>query len=79
MFIRLLTSTANASNQLMLLPLNNQQCMTRLILINLYRSEYTLKDYVTIYLLLIQIDVSEFVILLIIYLIEYVFQTKRKI
>ena len=79
MFIRLLTSTANASNQLMLLPLNNQQCMTRLILINLYRSEYTLKDYVTIYLLLIQIDVSEFVILLIIYLIEYVFQTTRKI
>ena len=53
--------------------------MTRLILINLYRSEYTLKDYVTIYLLLIQIDVSEFVILLIIYLIEYVFQTTRKI
>ena len=79
MFIRLLTSTANASNQLMLLPLNNQQCMTRLILINLYRSEYTLKGYVTIYLLLIQIDVSEFVILLIIYLIEYVFQTTRKI
>ena len=79
MFIRLLTSTANASNQLMLLPLNNQQCMTRLILINLYRSEYTLKDYVTIYLLLIQIDVSEFVILLIIYLIEYVVQTTRKI
>ena len=79
MFIRLLTSTANASNQLMLLPSNNQQCMTRLILINLYRSEYTLKDYVTIYLLLIQMDVSEFVILLIIYLIEYVFQTKRKI
>ena len=79
MFIRLLTSTANASNQLMLLPLNNQQCMTRLILINLYRSEYTLKDYVTIYLLLIQIDVSEFVILLIIYLIEHVFQTTRKI
>ena len=79
MFIRLLTSTANASNQLMLLPLNNQQCMTRLILINLYRSEYTLKDYVTIYLLLIQIDVSEFVILLIIYLIKYVFQTTRKI
>ena len=79
MFIRLLTSTANASNQLMLLPLNNQQCMTRLILINLHRSEYTLKDYVTIYLLLIQIDVSEFVILLIIYLIEYVFQTTRKI
>ena len=79
MFIRLLTSTANASNQLMLLPLNNQQCMTRLILINLYRSEYTLKDYVTIYLLLIQTDVSEFVILLIIYLIEYVFQTTRKI
>ena len=79
MFIRLLTSTSNASNQLMLLPLNNQQCMTRLILINLYRSEYTLKDYVTIYLLLIQIDVSEFVILLIIYLIEYVFQTTRKI
>ena len=79
MFIRLLTSTANASNQLMLLPLNNQQCMTRLILINLYRSKYTLKDYVTIYLLLIQIDVSEFVILLIIYLIEYVFQTTRKI
>ena len=79
MFIRLLTSTANASNQLMLLPLNNQQCMTRLILINLYRSEYTLKDYVTIYLLLIQMDVSEFVILLIIYLIEYVFQTTRKI
>ena len=79
MFIRLLTSTANASNQLMLLPLNNQQCMTRLILINLYRSEYTLKDYVTIYLLFIQIDVSEFVILLIIYLIEYVFQTTRKI
>ena len=79
MFIRLLTSTANASNQLMLLPLNNQQCMTRLILINLYRSEYTLKDYVTIYLLLIQIDVSEFVVLLIIYLIEYVFQTTRKI
>ena len=79
MFIRLLTSTANASNQLMLLPLNNQQCMTRLILFNLYRSEYTLKDYVTIYLLLIQIDVSEFVILLIIYLIEYVFQTTRKI
>ena len=79
MFIRLLTSTANASNQLMLLPLNNQHCMTRLILINLHRSEYTLKDYVTIYLLLIQIDVSEFVILLIIYLIEYVFQTTRKI
>ena len=41
MFIRSLTSTANASNQLMFLPLNNQQCMTRLILINLYRSEYT--------------------------------------
>ena len=39
----------------------------------------TVKNYFTIYLRLIYIDVSQVVILLITYLTKYVFQTKQKI
>ena len=38
----------------------------------------TLKDYATIHLQLTKIDVLEVVILLMIYLTEYVFETKQK-
>ena len=37
------------------------------------------KEYITIHLQLIKIDVSEVAILLMIHLIEYAFQTKQKI
>ena len=40
MFIRLLTSVVNASEHAKRAPLNNQQCMTQLTLINLYPNEY---------------------------------------
>ena len=40
---------------------------------------YSLKDYTTIHLRLISMDVSEVVILLMTYLINFEFQTKQKI
>ena len=39
----------------------------------------TVKNFTTIYLRLNEIDVLEVVLLLVIYLIKYVFQTKQKI
>ena len=78
MFIGLLTSAVNAYIHNKLLSLNIQQCMIQPTLINLHPND-ALKSYVTIQLRLILIDVLEVVILLMIYLIEHVFQTKHKI
>ena len=78
MFVVLLTSILNVSNLAKLISLNNQQCMDQPILL-IYTLMNNVKDYITIHLLLIQIDVLEVVILLMAYLLEYVFQTKQKI
>ena len=52
-------------------------CTARPTLINLNPNEF-FKDYITIHLWLIYIDLMEVVILLMIHLIKYVLQTKRK-
>ena len=54
--------------------LSNQKFMIEPTLINLHPNEYI----TTMHLRLIQIAVLEVVILLMIHLIKYVFQTKRK-
>ena len=78
MFVVLLTSILNVSNLAKWISLNNQQCMDQPTLL-IYTLMNNVKDYITIHLLLIQIDVLEVVILLMVYLLEYVFQTKQKI
>ena len=71
MFIRLLINTVNDPNHTKCIPINNQQCilLTKLfhIVIN------AVKNYVNLE------DMLEVVILLMIYLKEYVFQAKKKI
>ena len=78
MFVVLLTSILNVSNLAKLISLNNQQCMDQPILL-IYTLMNNVKDYITIHLQLIQTDVLEVAILLMVYLLEYVFQTKQKI
>ena len=78
MFVVLLTSILNVSNLAKWISLNNQQCMDQPTLL-IYTLMNNVKDYITLHLLLIQIDVLEVVILLMVYLLEYVFQTKQKI
>ena len=78
MFVVLLTSILNVSNLAKLISLNNQQCMDQPTLL-IYTLMNNVKDYITIHLQLIQTDVLEVAILLMVYLLEYVFQTKQKI
>ena len=78
MFVVLLTSILNVSNLAKLISLNNQQCMDQPTLL-VYTLMNNVKDYITIHLQLIQTDVLEVAILLMVYLLEYVFQTKQKI
>ena len=65
-FSRSLACIVNASDCTKCISLNNQACMTRSTFIGL-------NPYVTIHFQLILIDVWKVVILVIIYLIEYVF------
>ena len=78
MFVVLLTSILNVSNLAKLISLNNQQCMDQPTLL-IYTLMNNVKDYINIHLQLIQTDVLEVAILLMVYLLEYVFQTKQKI
>ena len=78
MFVVLLTSILNVSNLAKWISLNNQQCMDQPTLL-IYTLMNNVKDYITIHLQLIQTDVLEVAILLMVYLLEYVFQTKQKI
>ena len=69
MFIRLLISTVNDSNHTKCMPINNQQCI---LLTKLFHMGInTDKEYVNFE------DMLEVVILLMIYLKEYVFQIKE--
>ena len=74
-FIGLLACTVNTSNHRKCVSLSNQKCTTHLI----YILMNTLKDYVTIHLSLIYIDVLEVAILLMIYLINHVFQKNKRL
>ena len=70
-------SIVNASNHTKCVSLRNLQCMTQATLINLHPNQYT--QGLSYYPLAVNLDVQEVVTLLIIYLTEYVFQTKQKI
>ena len=78
MFIMLLTSLVNASSDTKYVSLSNQKCKVNLVLL-IYILMNTVKNYTTIHYQLIWINVSEFVILSITYLIKYVVQIKQKI
>ena len=74
-FIGLLASIVNASNHTKCISLNNQQCMIQPTHINLHPNEYSQGCY---YQLAVNLDRPwEVVILLMIYPIKYVFQTKQ--
>ena len=70
-------SIVNASNYTKCVSLWNLQCMTQATLINLHPNQYT--QGLRYYPLAVNLDVQEVVTLLIIYLTEYVFQTKQTI
>ena len=70
-------SIVDASNYTKCVSLQNLQCMTQAILINLHPNQYT--QGLRYYPLAVNLDVQEVVTLLIIYLTEYVFQTKQTI
>ena len=74
-FIELLTGIVNTSFHTKCLSLSNQKCMTESILINLHPNEYNQEFHY--YPFAIKLDVLEVVILLMIYLIEFVFQIKQ--
>ena len=75
MFTGLLASIVNASNHTKCISLNNQQCMIQPTHINLHPNEYGQGCY---YQLAVNLDRPwEVVILLMIYPIKYVFQTKQ--
>ena len=75
----LLTSLVNASNNTKCVSLSNRIVARLHVLLLIYILMDTLQDNVTIHLLLIQINVSEVVILLMTYLVKYALQTKQKI
>ena len=70
-------SIVNASNYTKCVSLWNLQCTTQATLINLHPNQYT--QALRYYPLAVNLDVQEVVTLLIIYLTEYVFQTKQTI
>ena len=77
MFIGLLTSVVVVPNNTKFMLLSNQKSMNEPTFINFHPSAY--KNYTTIHLRLIQIDLLEALILLMTYLIKYVFQKKETI
>ena len=74
-FIVLLTSIVNASNQAKCISLNNEKYTTQPTLINLHPNECSQEFHY--YSFAVKLDVLEVVILLMTYLIKYVFQTKQ--
>ena len=78
MLIGLLIRIVIIHNHTKCIPLSNPKCMTQPNLIDLHPNEYSQEIHHSL-LRLNWIDVSEVVILLLIYLIKHVFQTKQKI
>ena len=76
-FSVLLPSISNVSNFTTCMSLNDQLCMTKLLLLISILMN-TIKHPINIHVCLTWIAVMEVVILLIIHLVEYGFQTKRK-
>ena len=78
MFICLLASIVNASNHTKCISLNNEQCMIQPALINLHPNEYT--QGLRYYPFAVNLDrCMGIAILLMIFLIEYLSQTKMEI
>ena len=75
--IRLLASIVIASNHARCVSLTNQKSMTQPTLVNLHSHEYP--QGLQYYPFAVILDVLEVIKLLMVYLIEYVFQTKQKI
>ena len=78
MFIWLLTSIVNVSNNTKCTSLNNQQCMMQVTFVNLHPNEYA--QVLLCYPFSVNFDkYTGSCKLLMIYLIQYVFQTKKRL
>ena len=79
LFLIIISCIVSASNHTKCISLRNQQCTTQATVINLHPNEYT--QGLRYFSFAVNLDrcTGSCKILLIIYLIEYVFQTKQKI